>query len=362
MRQAFEGLEFHLSIAPQVGSAPPVSLGAPDTSGDSTYGGQMLKHQRQMMLLATYNQSKAESKVSVFTQLAKLAQQWPDERLQYLRSRFGEEWRDQDIAAFREADLDKVLKIDYTEGSEVPTTRLERQQQMGALLSEMKDVIPLLLEAKIISATDVRDLISDYAELRGLEIDLGDDEGDRRLAEARYRQLKAGVARCQSPEDIQVLLSQPIFQPLPGETLDTHVEFWTDRMRALMAAPEPDLSLVACCVLMVKRQKAAAIEEAQEDQMGEIQANAPMQQLEAQNQAAAGQQEGGKMAAEKEAQGAQAAHDAAEADAQREHEATQAEADRQHEQTQQNVDAHVKLAEMASRERQAAQRQPTGAR
>lgn len=320
MDVAMQGLQYLMDISPQVGSPPPVALGAPDPT-DDTYGGQRLKHQRQLMLLAPYNQSKAEAKVRCFTQLLKLAQKhWPDERFAYLRSRLGEEWREQDVEAFREADLDRLLKIDFADGSEVPTTLMEREQKMGALLAEIVEAMPLVAQAGKFGP-ELLAMYRKYAELAGVEMDFADAEGDERLAQARYDRIREGLDGAATEDDVFVLMSHPALQPFPRENHEAHIEFWTDRARALLAEHEPDIVLVGICEEMINRHERAQVGDNQTDLQNQMDSEAPAQAAAAEQQAAAAGAERDKMAAEQGAEAQASEAEAAERERERQHQA-----------------------------------------
>jgi hypothetical protein len=319
METAMQGLLYLFEIAPQVGSPPPVALGAPDAT-DDTYGGQRLKHQRQLMLLAPYNQSKAEAKVRAFTQILKIAQkEWPDERFAYLMSTVGEEWKEQDIEAFREADLDRMLKIDCADGSEVPVTQMEREQKMGMLLAELVEAIPSIAQAGKFGP-ELLAMYRKYAELAGVEVDFADSEGDERLAQARYDRIAEGLETAATEDDVFVLMAHPALQPFPRENHEAHIECWTDRARALLAEHEVNVVLVGCCMEMVKRHEEAQVGDNQRDVENQVESEAPAQAAVAEQQAAATSTEDAKMAAERGAQTEQRAQESAEAERQREHE------------------------------------------
>jgi hypothetical protein len=307
MTKAAEGLLFLFQIMPQVGVPPPAASGAPDPTED-TYAGQRLKRESALGLLSPSQQSKAKAKVAWFKQHLKIAQKtWPPERFEYLRSRFGEEWKEQDVQAFLDADLDRVLEISYAEGSEIPTTLVERQQQMGAFLAQVIEALPSLAEAGEY-AGDIRQLISRYAELNGIDVDIADTEGDERLAKKRLDVLKARLRaelEAGTPPEmvVEVVLSELQLQVLSEEGHATHIEFWGDRSRALLADEEPDLVLVACCEAMVKRHKEGQVAKAQEGTQMELAATAPARELAAQEQAAAAEAERARMADEQRSAG-----------------------------------------------------------
>lgn len=317
LRQAMEGLQFLFSIAPQVGSPPPAASGAPDPTED-TYRGQLLKRQAALGILAPSQQSKAQAKVQWFKQQLKLAQSWPEDRFAYLKSRFGEEWREQDIEAFKEADLDKVLIVSYVEGSEVPTTLVEREQKMGAFLMQLFEAIPALQQAGEFGP-DLRHLISQYADLAGIDYDIGDAEADERLAQARYDIIREALPEAVSPEDVFVMMEHPVLHPLRFENHASHIEFWQDRARALLCEEKPNLPLVALCEEMVTRHEQGGVTDAQTQGENQRAAEAPAREAMAEEQAAGVAAEGDKMVAEQGAQDEARAHEAEEKERARAH-------------------------------------------
>ncbi|MDQ3916869.1 MAG: hypothetical protein M3348_00070 [Acidobacteriota bacterium] len=377
VESAAEGLQMLLGIADRVGLPPPAATGAADTT-DPTYHGQLLKRNAALGLLAPSQESKAKAKVSWFKQQLKIAQRcWPVERFKYLKTRFGEEWKESDIEAFREADLDKVLIVSYADGSEVPQTLVEREQKLGAVLTQLLQALPALAEAGEF-AGDLRELVSQYFELAGIDYDFGNVEGQLRLAQARYDELSQIVESARTPDDVAVQLeAHPRLEPFDDEDHAVMIEFWADRARAIMSRPElspQDLLLAASCQTMIQKHKQLAgdpnqtapkiaesmnykdappsiqrqmeaaagfqpAEDAQPDAGPQIEA--AKVQTEQQRTAV----DAAKVQSERERTATDAAHKARESAAQRAHDAGEAAKDRAHE-------AGIKAMELASRQQQ----------
>lgn len=331
-RQAMEGLGFLMGILPQVGAPPPAASGAPDPTED-TYRGQLLKRQAALGLLAPAGQSKAKAKVCWFKQQLKLAQKWPRERFEYIRARFGEEWKEQDIEAFVNGDLDKLLDISYVEGSEVPVTMVERRILLGEVLTQIGTVLQAAKEAGDYE-DDVRELVAKYIEAAGIEHDIGNTEADQRLAETRYRRIREGLRKhgeAYAPEEaLAIVMTQPGLMVLPKENHGTHIEFWADRQRALLGEDVPDELLIMASSEMIRRHEASGVYEAQHQLENEMAAQEPLMQMQAEQSAAAAEAENAK------------------AEAERADEAARAEEDREHQ-------IGMEAMKLASQERQAAQ-------
>ena len=115
MTEAVSGLQFLFQILPYVGGAPPEAIGAdPPGAQKDNYSAQLLRKQSMLGQLQPAGASKAQAKVHHFRNQMRIAQDtWPEERFEYIRTRFGDEWKDDDIQAFLECNFDRDIITDY---------------------------------------------------------------------------------------------------------------------------------------------------------------------------------------------------------------------------------------------------------
>lgn len=282
-----QGLEFLYKILPYTGGAPPESVGT-RPPGPDPYHAQLLRKQQALGQLQPPGESKANCKVSYMRNHYKIAQRtWPEERFEYLRTRYGEEWKPDDIRAFLECNLDRDVVTSFVEGSEVPTDLIEQRIEMENVMQKYID----LKQAPPI------ELMRQYFDLIGLDYDAGGLEADERLADARYEKIKQGLQVLTSrgvpnqptmspnPQTgqpvpgpsmlIQGVMSHPGLQVLPGENHQVHIDFYVGKEKALMADEMPDMDLITCVDIEIDRHKKAMVQDAQEKSAMNVAAQAP---------------------------------------------------------------------------------------
>jgi hypothetical protein len=342
MSNAIEGLKFVLDIIPTVGGGlQQAAIGAPQPG--EPYAAQLLQKQSSLGLLAPSQQSKARVKVTWFGQHLKLAQEWPRERFAYIRSRFGEEWKDEDIDAFLNCDVERALILSYVEGSEIPATLIERELRYRDFMTQLAEWAAASGQANLITP----EMIAQGAEYSGVDYDIGNVEADKRLAKKRYDTICARLQKLRdrvAPEELLVaVLSHPQLRVLPKENHATHIEYYADRERALMAEDLPDVELVECLEGMILRHEKGGVEDAQNMQADQIAANAPQMAVEQMTQGAQVQNEQ-----------SQSEDERARAEAERASAAEEAERGRVHEKEMKTADVAMHVADLASQERQTA--------
>lgn len=367
-----QGLEFLFKILPYTGGAPPEAIGM-NPPGPDTYHAQLLRKQSTLGQLQPPGESKANCKVSYMRNHFKIAQEnWPEERFEYLRTRFGEEWKPDDIEAFLNCNLERDVVTTFVAGSEVPTDLIQRRM-------DMENVISKYIEAQVPPPQEV---LRAYFDLMGIDYDLGGIEADERLADARYEKIKEGLQVLGSrgvsnaptvtmdPQTgepvpgpsmlIQGVMSHPGLQVKPKENHQTAIDFYVARQKALLADDMPDMALLECCDEMITRHEQAMVEEAQSKSAMDVAAQAPAAAAAAAAQAGAeggGEQVDPQAEADAQAQQQQMeAEQQAQASAQdREHASMEAEAGRQHEHSKLDKEhahqSNLKAMEMAHKER-----------
>jgi hypothetical protein len=106
--------------------------GAKDTTGvqdstvgksdptNQTFGGKTLERNQSVSLLIPSVKLQALCKIESMRQQVRYAQSWPDERLMALKGKWGDEWKKEDIAAFRRLNLRRDVLVSVVEGTDVP--------------------------------------------------------------------------------------------------------------------------------------------------------------------------------------------------------------------------------------------------
>src|ERR1041384_379679 len=329
MTEAKSGLQMLLAeVIPNFLGFQPAAVGAPAPS--EPYAAQLLQKQQSLGQLTQAQQSQANCEVSWFKKQAKMAQSWPPAKLQYIRTRLGEEWKEEDIEAFYRCDIENDLDIDYLVGSEVPTSLVEREVKINNLMTQISQINPEVF------AQIPKEIVSQWLETTGIDFDVENTEGQDRLENRRYEAIKEGVQNGQNTEAIFAL---PIMHVLPDEKQDTAIEFWVDRQIAQMCEQEPDTpTLVAAYGRMIQLHKQSA--ESQQPPNPEAEAQAAELAAAQQTKEQEAQLRAAELEAQKEsdAQRAQSENlrtfaDAADADASREHELNKIALEQAHDKT-----------------------------
>jgi len=361
MEGAVNGLKFLFEILPYVGGAPPEAIGV-DPPGEDNYSAQLLRKQSMLGQLKPPANSIAHAKVRYIRNHLKIAQAtWPEERFQYILTRFGEEWKDDDVEAFLGCDIDRDIVTNYIAGTEIPTDFIQRRMDIENALNKF-------IEAQ---TPPPKELLAEYFELLNLDYDLGHMEADQRLAESRYRKIKEGLRALTGkvPDQpiidgatgqplpsplVQSVLSHPSLQVKPKEEHQIHIEFYVDKEKGLMAEDMPDLNLIACVDEMIARHESGGVQEMQSQSAQQVAGAAPVmaaqQAMEPQPPDNSAQAQ---LQAQQDAQ--QRDQDAQEAEHQRNFEALEHKSDQQHEigkmQMQFAQDAQLKQIDAATQER-----------
>jgi hypothetical protein len=349
MPHALEGLNFLFEIAPTVGGPQPAAVGAP--SPGEPYSAQLLQRQSSLGLLALSQQSKANVKVGWGQDQVRLAQKWPRERLELVRSRFGREWKDQDVEAFVNCDPDRDLVFSYVQGSEIPSLPVEQDLKYREFMTGLANLAAAIGRPEIITL----EMIARGAELAGVDLDIGDNDADRRLAESRLGCIREGLkknAGLPPEEAVAVTLGHPRLRVLPKEHHQTHIDFYADQERALQTEDAPDFPLIECLEGMILRHENKGVENTQNVNADGVAGQAPIAAAQAMMGGGGGQPappaEGDPAASDEEAV-------KAEEEAMRQEE--QADADREHQKDLKRMDNETKerIAEMSARNTQGAE-------
>lgn len=260
---------------------PDVTLGEGDPQ-IKTATGQQLVSQRASGLLIPAKKSEATMKIGwLWDQLDIIQKFYSPEALVQFGSRYGEEWLEDEIQAFFDADLQNAITVDMVEGSEVPESRFEKQQKLRNDI--LAGFIPLTpkLQMKL-------------AQQSGYDgIDVNDYESNCKLAEKRlnwikeyafdpnlemmYQQVEMqltdpttgarmmdGVGnKIPNPVVTQVLMAPVLQINKQAENLQQQFDFWAEKTRQFMAAgQDPPQVVVAICDALMTTYKLAAFEDA----------------------------------------------------------------------------------------------------
>jgi hypothetical protein len=178
-----------------------------------TKGGRELALNQSLGLQAVNAKLKKEGKIAWTRLRLKLWQQMPDEAFVLIKGTFEEEWKREDVAAFKALDVDAELMITAVEGTDIPKTPPQQLQhlQVAAELGLLGEASPF--------EPEVRQYILKNA--LGLDFDIGNYEADRRLAgrrlEAMHNIADGWAVEHKLGYDQLVVIG---FEPAPGEMPD----------------------------------------------------------------------------------------------------------------------------------------------
>lgn len=264
------------------------------------YHAQLLQKQSALGLLSPAGMSKAAAKVGGAIQQLKLRQSYFTEEDGEELLKLNAEWTEDWVNAFLECDLENDLIITYREGTELPTSLIEREVKLQNMLSQIMSlgqIDPSILQPQLVG-----DLLTQLINTSGLEIDFDNNESNLRLAQVRYDRLLKTVSTAPPTNDPNVLgalaqqiVMQPEFHPLPFENYAVMIEFYGDKQRGEAARDEPNYLLIGCLSALIQMEQMAQTGQAQVAATQQLQAQAPMlqaqQQQEAQKEGAISQRE-----------------------------------------------------------------------
>lgn len=272
-----QGMEFVRSLIPDVSGVQPAMIGA--EQGDAPYAAQRMQRQQSLGLLTPSQQSKAECKATVTFQHLKWAQRTkPIEWFRHVGTIYGEEWKDQDIEAFCNANLELDITVGYKEGSETPSSLIEQEMKNRQFMLDVAQVAQFI--PGLVSPEMVKEIMSKYSVAAGLDLDFDNVVADQRLAGSRYLKIKLWLdanRNREMPEEalVELAIADRSLKPTSGEDNDTHIEFYEDHVRALMAEEDPDYPLISCCVEMINRHNENTKDQKQTESEIEVEGHAP---------------------------------------------------------------------------------------
>lgn len=256
----------------------PVSVGQGDPA-NKTFGGQQLLTQRAVGLLVPSQKNKARAKREWAYQHLELIQKyWTVERYKPIKSKFGDEWKQADVEAFRNANIREDYEITYVEGSEIPQSLEQREIKLVGLLQSgvlTDPTVPLQLKQMLV-------------RMAGVDYDVENYEAEIRLCNARLRRMDKAIMQVNAmggpylvdemgpmvddfgrpqinPMAVQTVLYSPGAEIMPeSDNMVVHMEFWKDQLMAEAAKNMPDPFRVAVFRgrMMEQAQGAAAMQAA----------------------------------------------------------------------------------------------------
>ncbi len=302
-----QNLPYDIPIGSQFGIVPALPLsGEPmqlfgaimETKGDVTlttpammgqaqpnepYAAQALQKQSSLGLLAPAEISKAAAKVHWAKQQLRCKQQYlTDEDAEELL-KLNPNWNEDTILAFKTCNFDKDLIITYKQGTEIPQSLIEREVKLQNLLQQVMMVGQI--DPSFVQTDALKEIMGELIQSSGLDIDIGNNESNLRLAESRYDHLTAILKGMPPTEDIQMMqqvaqqiLQLPVFQPLPYENYGSLIEFFSDKARNEAARETPNYMLLTCLNGLIQLERQGQVQHAQEEAGMQMEASAPMMQ------------------------------------------------------------------------------------
>lgn len=238
--------------AQEISGVSRASIGQGDTA-NKTLGGQALLTQRSQGLMIPSQKSKKRAQVNWTRHQLKFVQTyWSDERIKRVLSKSDRSWDDQDIAAFRAIDVDRDLKIEGAEGSDIPITFAEREAKLIQIVASgvlWNPQIPVQLREQI-------------AHFGGIDYSPENIESERRHQMEVLHKIEGAVQWVETqglgyvampdgsttlnPQAVQQIQTMPGLEILPrSENLTYAISFFNNYVVALHTAEHPDALLLA---------------------------------------------------------------------------------------------------------------------
>ena len=251
------------------------------------YAAQALQKQSSLGLLAPAEISKATAKVHWAKQQLRCTQQYLTNEDAEELLKLNPNWNEDTILAFKECDFDKDLIITYKQGTEIPQSLIEREIKLQNLLQQVMMVGQV--DPSFVQTDALKEIMRELIQSSGLDIDIGNNESNLRLAESRYDHLVAMLAGVPPTEDMQLMqqiamqIAQlPLFQPLPYEDYGLILEFFSDKARNEAAREMPNYLLLTCLNMLIQLERQGQVAHAQEEAQMQMEAASPMMQAQQQ--------------------------------------------------------------------------------
>jgi hypothetical protein len=293
-------LQMQFDVMQKIMGVPDAAIGETNEN-NTTASGQMLEANKATGLLVPAKKSQARAMEGwLLDQLTLVQKHYTPERVkEEFGSRFGEDWLDDELQAFFEADLTKAITISYVEGSEVPQTRAEKEQKMLMMITS--GLIPPTPEN-----------LSKLVAQSGLDgLDVGGYDSNLKIAQKRwtflsetYKQNAEGLDMAFQQMEAQMVdpmtgqrAVDPMGNPIPNPVLmqflgaptlqvveeaeehPIHETFWKDKTRDLLGASQEQSPLmIELCRTMILRHQQSAFAQSAKAQTLMGMTQMPMQQ------------------------------------------------------------------------------------
>lgn len=252
-------IELIIAIAKEESGVFNETVGNVETT-DETLGGRKIALTQSLSLMTPTQRAKAIAMIEFDYQALELWQRHaPDEAFHLIKGTFEEEWKPQDIEAFKGLDIRRELFVTIVEGTDVPRTQVELEQRfmtaLAAGLFNEPNPLPLQIRSHVVKS------------VLGIDFDLGNYTAFKRLAARRYENICQEIEML-APNEAFTILPDPMtgfpirqlrpeivasiaqdVRTAPRQT-DDHlvaIEYFKDRLNALAGAKEPNEILIAVC-------------------------------------------------------------------------------------------------------------------
>lgn len=280
--QSLGYLQGQMDSMQKVMGVPDVTLGE-DTSSDKTASGQQLRSRNAIGLLIPAKKSEAHMLEGWCCDQLYLVQTYmPADSIQQFASFYGEEWTDDEIQAFLEADLERDLRISYAEGTEVPETRDQKQIKLRQDVAAGFVPMTPAIQAKLIRESGYDEEVFDAANYNS-NLSIGRKRWDwvkEQIKAAPELELGYQMAEAQMTDQMTgQRLTDEMNNPLPNpivqqfmtapllkinkysEDHTQQLEYWKSRQREVVSGLQETSGLLAAiCEAMIVAHLMAAME------------------------------------------------------------------------------------------------------
>lgn len=179
-------LSFLWQIKDSVSQVQPALRG--EQQKGETYGAQRQQLEQSYGLLSSVLKSYANMLVNNFKQKAQMAARyWTLEQFQAVGSMFGEPWTEQDVKEMTEINFEQDLVVSYQNGSEMPSTNLDREMKFFQGLNQL---VPLLqMSPDLVGKDKLTKILAKIDEYSDFDFDLTGLEVNELIAQKQAIEL-----------------------------------------------------------------------------------------------------------------------------------------------------------------------------
>lgn len=221
---------------------------------------------------------------------------WTLEQFQSIAAEYGEEWTEDDIVDFTEANIERDFTIEYRAGSEMPQSIMEREIKFNSLVGQLSG----FMQTGAVSQGAISQIINRLCEFANVDIDVAGNQKDEQLATMMFRDLADICNQYDAPNqlieqlrseiigededgpfsslDIQIkeiLVEASIFISVKAENHDVHRFFYSERIKTILLKRKPNALLIAVLDKLIDLHEKAKVKAKQHIQAQEIEANQP---------------------------------------------------------------------------------------